>query len=110
LEGGGGARSGGSLFVQGLASNVANPKIAVFFMAFMPQFVPTGTTHPGWMLLTLGAGFAGLTFLVKGTVGLAAGTFSIWLRARPRWIVAMHRISGVVLIALGLRLAAQSRT
>ena len=64
------------LFLSGAASNISNPKIAVFYFAFMPQFVQPGASHPTRAIFALGLVFAGLTFLVKGPVGLGAGALS----------------------------------
>ena len=61
------------------------------------------------LLLMLGAVFSVLTFVVKGPVGYFAGALSAWLRARPRVLVGMHRTSGAVLVALGVRLAFERR-
>ena len=57
----------------------------------------------------LGAVFSVLTFVVKGPVGYFAGALSAWLRAWPRVLVGMHRTSGAVLVALGVRLAFERR-
>ncbi|MFT3957123.1 MAG: LysE family translocator [Piscinibacter sp.] len=97
------------LFLDGALSNLANPKIAVFYFAFLPQFVPPGSAHPTLAVLVLGLLFAALTFLVKGPVGLGAGLLSAWLRARPAALAWLYRASGVVLIGLGLRLALERR-
>lgn len=97
------------LFLDGALSNLANPKIAVFYFAFLPQFVPPGAAHPTLAVLVLGLLFAALTFLVKGPVGLSAGLLSAWLRARPAALAGLYRASGVVLIGLGLRLALERR-
>ena len=97
------------LWVQGALSNLSNPKIAIFYFAFLPQFVAPDTAHPTGLLLMLGAAFSALTFLVKGPVGWFAGALSAWLRARPRVLVGMHRTSGAVLVALGVRLAFERR-
>ena len=97
------------LFVQGALSNLSNPKIAIFYFAFLPQFISADTEHPTLVLLILGAVFSLLTFLVKGPVGYFAGALSAWLRARPRVLVGMHRTSGAVLVALGVRLAFERR-
>jgi threonine/homoserine/homoserine lactone efflux protein len=97
------------LWVQGALSNLSNPKIAIFYFAFLPQFISADTAHPTALLLMLGAAFAALTFLVKGPVGWFAGALSAWLRARPRVLVGMHRTSGAVLVALGVRLAFERR-
>jgi threonine/homoserine/homoserine lactone efflux protein len=97
------------LFVDGALSNISNPKIAVFYFAFLPQFVLTEATHPTLSVFVLGLVFAGLTFLVKGPVGLAAGVLSAWLRARPRFLVWVFRTSGAMLVGLGLKLAFERR-
>lgn len=99
----------GRLFVDGALSNLANPKIAIFYFAFLPQFVPPDTGQPLPALLALGLLFAALTFLVKAPVGLSAGMLSAWLRARPRLLVWVHRSSGAVLVGMGLKLAIERR-
>ena len=76
----GAPRSLWRLFFDGALSNVSNPKIAVFYFAFLPQFVLPGAAHPTLAVFVLGLVFAGLTFLVKGPVGLGAGRLSGWLR------------------------------
>ena len=97
------------LFFDGALSNVSNPKIAVFYFAFLPQFVLPGARHPTLAVFVLGLVFAALTFLVKGPVGLVAGRLSGWLRARPRALVWIYRTSGAVLLGLGLKLAFERR-
>ena len=104
------AQSRGRLFVAGALSNLSNPKIAVFYFAFLPQFVTPGAPQPALVVFALGLAFAALTFLVKGPVGLGAGLLSHWLRERPRVLTWLYRSSGAVLVALGLRLAFERRT
>jgi threonine/homoserine/homoserine lactone efflux protein len=106
----GAPRSLSRLFVDGALSNISNPKIAVFYFAFLPQFVLPGAAHPTLSVFVLGLVFAGLTFLVKGPVGLGAGLLSGWLRARPKVLAGLYRTSGAVLIGLGLKLAFERRT
>jgi RhtB (resistance to homoserine/threonine) family protein len=99
-----GARRG---FRQGLISNLANPKIAVFFTSLVPQFVGSG--H-GVLLpsLLLGALFALMTVAwLCGYALLAAQAGG--LLTRPRIKAALDRVSGCVLIGLGLRLATERR-
>ena len=98
------------LFADGALSNVTNPKIAVFYFAFLPQFVPPGAAHPTLSVFASGLAFAALTFVVKGPVGLFAGLLSGWLRARPRALAWLYRSSGAVLVALGVKLALERRT
>ena len=97
------------LFLDGAFSNVSNPKVAVFYLAFMPQFLLPGAAHPTLCVFALGLLFAGLTFLVKGPVGLFAGLLSGWLRSRPRVLVWLYRSSGAVLLGLGVKLAMERR-
>lgn len=106
---GGTARSLWRLFFDGALSNASNPKIAVFYFAFLPQFVQPQASHPTLAVFVLGLVFAGLTFLVKGPVGLGAGLLSAWLRARPAALGWIYRTSGLVLIGLGLKLAFERR-
>ena len=102
-------RSAARLFLDGALSNLSNPKIAIFYFAFLPQFVLPAATHPARTVCALGLLFAALTFLVKGPVGFFAGLLSAWLRARPRFLVWLHRSSGAILIGLGARLAFERR-
>jgi len=105
----GAPRSLWRLFLDGALSNVSNPKIAVFFFAFLPQFVLPAAVHPTLSVFLLGLLFAALTFLVKGPVGLGAGLLSAWLRERPAVLAWVYRGSGTVLVGLGLRLAFERR-
>jgi len=96
-----------SPFVQGILSNLLNPKIAVFFTSFLPQFVSPGGPVLGQLLL-LGFLFnlLGLAWLL----GCAVLTSRVGdaLR-RPRVRAAVERVTGCVLIAFGLRLATERR-
>ena len=104
------ARPMGRLFVDGALSNLSNPKIAIFYFAFLPQFVLPGATHPTLAIFVLGLLFALITFAVKGPVGVFAGLLSSWLRARPQVLLNLYRGSGFVLLGLGLHLALERRT
>ncbi len=97
------------LFREGALSNLSNPKVAVFYFAFLPQFVPSAVAHPTATIFVLGVAFAALTFLVKAPVGYFSGALSGWLRSRPRALTWISRCSGLVLIGLGLRLAVAER-
>jgi len=98
------------LFVDGALSNISNPKIAVFYFAFLPQFVRPTAEHPTLSVFVLGLLFAAFTFLVKGPVGYFAGLLSGWLRSRPSFLMWLYRSSGAVLVALGVKLAFERRT
>jgi threonine/homoserine/homoserine lactone efflux protein len=102
-------RSLGKLFVDGAFSNLSNPKIAIFYFAFLPQFVAPTALHPTLTVLVLGLAFAGLTFLVKAPVGIFAGSLSAWLRSRPSVLTWIYRCSGAILVGLSVRLAFERR-
>jgi threonine/homoserine/homoserine lactone efflux protein len=97
------------LFVDGAVSNLSNPKIAIFYFAFLPQFVAPGAAHPTLTIFALGLAFAGLTFVVKAPIGVSAGALSAWLRARPGVLRWLFRSSGAVLVGLSVRLALERR-
>jgi threonine/homoserine/homoserine lactone efflux protein len=97
------------LFMDGALSNLSNPKIAVFYFAFLPQFVSPSAQQPTLSVFVLGVAFAVLTFLVKGPVGVFAGALSGWLRARPGVLTWVYRSSGAILIGLGVKLAFERR-
>lgn len=94
----------GALFWQGVLSNVLNPKIAIFFLAFLPQFVEKGSSQVTWQMVFLGVTFAcfGLCFLL--VVGYFSGTIGRWLTQRPRYAQSIQRLAGGILIGLGIRL------
>jgi threonine/homoserine/homoserine lactone efflux protein len=102
-------RTARRLFVDGALSNLSNPKIAIFYFAFLPQFVSPGAAHPTRTIFALGLAFAGLTFVVKAPIGASAGALSAWLRARPGVLRWLFRTSGAVLVGLSIRLALERR-
>ncbi|MBS1270714.1 MAG: Leucine efflux protein [Gammaproteobacteria bacterium] len=102
-------RSPRRLFMDGAVSNVANPKIAIFYLAFLPQFVSAGAAKPTASLFILGLSFAVLTFVIKGPLALCAGRLSLWFRRRPAVLSWLYRTSGVVLVGLGVKLALERR-
>jgi threonine/homoserine/homoserine lactone efflux protein len=105
----GAPRSLGRLFIDGALSNLSNPKIAIFYFAFLPQFVSPQAAHPTSAVFVLRLTFAALTFAVKAPVGLSAGLLSAWLRARPDALTWLYRSSGAVLVGLGVKLAFERR-
>lgn len=107
--GSGTARPISRLFADGALSNIANPKIAVFYFAFLSQFVQPQAQHPTLTIFVPGLLFALITFAVKGPVGWFAGRLTGWLRQRPQVLLGVYRGSGLVLLGLGLRLALQRR-
>ena len=101
--------SPGALVRQGILSNVTNPKIVLFFFAFLPQFVDPASAHATRDLALLGVLYALLALPVKAAVGIAAGSLSERVLRNPSMVAWMNRVSGGVLVALGLRLAMSER-
>ena len=94
------------LFTQGVVVNVLNPKTALFFLAFLPQFVDPSRTV--WtQVVVLGLTFVVLGFFSDGLYALAAGTIGRWLRARRR---LLRYGSGGVFVGLGVSAALAKRT
>jgi threonine/homoserine/homoserine lactone efflux protein len=93
-----------ALFWQGVLSNVLNPKIAIFFLAFLPQFVDKSSSQVTWQMVFLGLTFAcfGLCFLL--VVGYSSGTIGRWLTHRPQYTRSLQRFAGSILVGLGIRL------
>lgn len=98
-----------ALVRQGMLSNVTNPKMVLFFLAFLPQFVDPSSAHATRDLVFLGVLYAVLALPVKSGVALAAGSLSERMRRRPSTLAWVNRFSGAVLVGLGLRLAASER-
>ena len=94
-----------ALFWQGVLSNVLNPKIAIFFLAFLPQFVDKGSSHVTLQMAFLGIMFAGFGLCFLLIVGYSSGTIGRWLTDRPRYAQFFQRFAGGILIGLGIRLA-----
>lgn len=93
------------LFGQGALTNVLNPKVALFFLAFLPQFIDAGGQHATEAILLLG-----LWFNVSGTIvnilyAVLFGRIGNWLRGNSRWVKIQENITGLVLIALGIKVA-----
>lgn len=100
------ALDGRGAFRQGLASNLANPKIGVFFTTLLPQFI--GGHAVLTPFLVYGAVFVAITLAWLTAYAVVAAKASALLQ-RPRIKAALDRLTGVVLIALGLRLATEHR-
>ena len=93
-----------ALFWKGLLANALNPKVIVFFLAFLPQFTsPNSGSVPGQMLV-LGVTFTALALVIFGSVGWAAGTLGQWLQRHAAVGVWLDRLAEVVFIVLGVRL------
>jgi threonine/homoserine/homoserine lactone efflux protein len=93
------------VFLQGVASNVLNPKVALFFLAFLPQFVDPASGAAALQLLMLGLIFAALGLLFTSVVAFFSGAIGEKFGRSPRLAAALRWLAGGVLVCLGLRLA-----
>ncbi|OSQ49041.1 LysE family translocator [Thalassospira alkalitolerans] len=94
---------------QGAMIDVLNPKVAIFFMAFLPQFVDPAAGDAALQFLVLGTLVNVIGFCVETTVVFAIGFAAIRLRGSPMFGVWLQRLLGGVFIALGVRLALSER-
>jgi threonine/homoserine/homoserine lactone efflux protein len=96
---------GGSGFTAGFVTDLLNPKVGVFFVSFLPGFVPAGYSV-GWTTFALGAWYAVLSAVYfLGLVALS-GTVSGWMRS-PRIRRRLDALTGLVLVGFGVRLATE---
>lgn len=98
-----------SVFSQAVVSNALNPKIAVFFLAYLPQFAGSASGFVALRLLALGLAFALMTWAVFSVIAYFSGALGRFLGGRPRFAGALGWLTGGVLVALGLRLALPER-
>lgn len=97
------------VFRQGIVTNVLNPKVALFFLAFLPQFVDPARGSPAAQIVVLGLLFDVSGTLVNVLVAVAASRAGAWLRRPGRPARLLQRATGVVFVGLGLRLALAGR-
>jgi threonine/homoserine/homoserine lactone efflux protein len=92
------------LFGKGLFANSINPKVVLFFLSFLPQFVVAQRGGANLQTALLGLVFTAQAAVLFGLLGFFSGTVGAWLARRPRAGMWMDRIAGAIFIALGLRL------
>ena len=102
------ASSDNKIFWQGVVTNVFNPKLALFFLAFLPQFL-TNTENVSLKIL-----FLGMWFNVGGTavnllVAVLFGKIGTFLSRSPRFVLWQERVTGAILIGLGIKVALSSK-
>jgi threonine/homoserine/homoserine lactone efflux protein len=90
------------LFRDGFIVNLLNPKTALFFFAFLPQFAEPERGHLAVQITFLGLLFAGLGFITDGCYALLAGTAGNWLKRSRRFLEIERYVSGTLFIGLGL--------
>src|SRR5258708_14616277 len=104
-----GPRSSRQVIVSAILINILNPKLSIFFFAFLPQFVSADDSHPLPRMLELSAAFMLLTFVVFLGYGLFAAGIRTHVISRPRVLTWMRRTFAAAFVALGAKLALADR-
>jgi threonine/homoserine/homoserine lactone efflux protein len=94
-----------TIFWQGVITNVLNPKVALFFLAFLPQFIERSSLPTHWQIFFLGMWFSASGTIVNIFVACLFGKVGNWLSRSPGFVQWQARITGIVLIALGIKVA-----
>ncbi len=98
------APAGHRLYLRGIIMNVTNPKVAIFFMAFLPQFAEPTRGSLTLQLILFGAVFMLATLIIFGSIAWGAGLIGEWLKRSQRAQLVLNRIAGVVFAGLAIRL------
>jgi threonine/homoserine/homoserine lactone efflux protein len=104
-----GTRSSTQVTVTAILINILNPKLSIFFLAFLPQFVSVDESNPLARMLLLSAVFMLMTFVVFVGYGLFAASIRDHVISRPRVLTWMRRTFAAAFVALGARLAFTDR-
>ncbi len=102
-------RSARRVIVDGIALNLLNPKLSIFFVAFLPQFMTKDASHPLAEMLALSSVFMGMTFVIFALYGLFAAAMRDHVITRPAVMAWLRRGFAAAFVALGARLAVQER-
>ncbi|MBO6508528.1 MAG: LysE family translocator [Roseibium sp.] len=98
-----------SLYRRGIVMNVTNPKVAIFFLAFLPQFADPARGSVPVQILLFGGLLIVATILVFGGVALGGGLLGAFLRRSPGAQIWLNRVAGTVFVGLAVRLAIAER-
>ncbi|WP_307986687.1 LysE family translocator [uncultured Veillonella sp.] len=96
-----GETSGFAIYRKGLIMNILNPKVLLFFLAFLPQFVAPDSESPGLAIAMLGAVFNLQAFIIFSIIALCAGKLRGFLNQGPKSQRILNRVQGVVLLGIG---------
>jgi len=103
------ARSFGKVIVRGFLINILNPKLSIFFLAFLPQFIPADTSTVTGSMITLGGIFMLMTFMVFIGYGIFAAAVRRHIIDKPKVMAWSRRIFAGTFVALGAKLAFAER-
>ncbi len=105
MQAAGGRAALATIFRQSVIGNALNPKVTLFFLAFLPQFVQADAGPVGVQMAILGLVFMAITVVVFGAVALFSGWIGERLRARPAIATRLNLFAGLAFIGLGIRVA-----
>ena len=105
IDGASDAKALATIYRQSVIGNMLNPKVTLFFLAFLPQFVNTQAGHVGWQMALLGVIFMVQTIVIFGAVALFSGWLGAWIRRKPAIGQRLNVFAGITFIALGIRVA-----
>lgn len=97
------------MYLRGIVMNLTNPKVVIFFLAFLPQFARPGRGDLALQMLWLGGVFIAATLLVFGAIAYFSGAFGALLRRSPGAQRILNRLSALVFVGLAVRLAGAQR-
>ena len=97
------------MIASGITLNLLNPKLTIFFFAFLPQFVPAGSSHQLAHMLLLSGVFMVMTFVVFAAYGAGAAALRDRVLSRPRLVRRIRQAFAASFVALSARLAVESR-
>ena len=101
-----GAESLHRTFAKGLVANAINPKVVLFFLSFLPQFVDATAGQTPWQLGELGVWFTAQAAVLFGLLGYFSGGVGAFIQRKPQVGLWLDRLAGAVFVALGLRMIA----
>lgn len=101
--------SGRQMYLRGIIMNITNPKVAIFFLAFLPQFANPEKGDLVLQIMSLGGIFIIATLLVFGAIAYFSGAFGALLQRSARAQLILNRLSGMVFLGLAARLASAQR-
>lgn len=99
----------GKLYRRGIIMNITNPKVSIFFLAFLPQFADPQRGAISIQLLLLGGLFIVVTIAIFSAIAFLAGTLGKYLKRSPRIQVILNRVAATVFIGLAFKLATTER-